>query len=199
VALSLRGLSQAQDISALNFRKGEFTFRSRVAEARGRLTYFGVVISLVVILGLGNFLLGYFNRRAEDRKLTEQMRQIFFSTFPETTQLPAGYELREMRNRIQALQGNGEFSTGSETVVDLLKIISERIPEDVNVEIREMIYDPEKIRLRGRTTSFDTVDRIKTELTGSPAWSSIEVTEAKVSIDQKGVDFTMVINLVKKI
>jgi len=199
VALALRGLSQAQDVSPLNFRKGEFTFRSRIAESRGKLIYFGVVASLVVILGLGNFLLGYLNLRSEERKLTEQMRQIFFSNFPETKQLPAGYELREMRNRIQALQGNGEFSAGSETVVDLLKIISERIPQDVSVEVRELIYDPEKIRLRGRTASFDTVDRIKTDLAGSPAWSSIEVTEAKVSIDQKGVDFTMVISLVKKI
>lgn len=199
LALALRGLSQAQSVSPVNFRKGEFTFRSRIEESRGKLIYFGVVTSLVIILGLVNFLMGYFNLRAEDRKLTDQMRRIFITAFPETKQLPAGYELREMRTRIQAVQGGGEISAGSEPVVDLIKIISERIPKDVELEIRELIYDPEKIRLRGRTSSFDTVDRIKTGLAGFPAWSSLEVTDAKVSIDQKGVDFTMVINLVKKI
>ncbi len=198
LSLALRGLSRSQSVSPVNFRKGEFTFRSRMEESRGKLIYFGLVVSLVIILGLVNFLMGYFNLRAEDRKLTNQMRQVFMSAFPETKQLPAGYELREMRTRIQAVQGNGEFSFGSEPVVDFLKTISERIPKDINLEIRELIYDPEKIRLRGRTASFDTVDRIKTELAGSPTWSSLEVTEAKVSIDQKGVDFTMVINLVKK-
>jgi type II secretory pathway component PulL len=168
-------------------------------ESRGKLIYFGVVASLVIILGLVNFLMGYFNLRAEDRKLTDQMRKVFITTFPETKQLPAGYELREMRTRIQAVQGSGEFSASSEAVVDLLKIISGRIPPDINLEIRELIYDQEKIRLRGRASSFDTVDRIKADLAGSPAWSSLEVTDAKVSIDQKGVDFTMVINLVKKL
>ncbi|MCX5859124.1 MAG: pilus assembly protein PilM [Proteobacteria bacterium] len=199
LALALRGLSQSQSVSPVNFRKGEFTFRSRMEESRGKLIYFGVVASLVIILGLVNFLMGYSNLRAEDRKLTDQMRKVFITAFPETKQLPEGYELREMRTRIQAVQGSGEFSASSEAVVDLLKIISERIPQDVNLEIRELIYDPEKIRLRGRASSFDTVDRIKTDLAGSPAWSSLEVTDAKVSIDQKGVDFTMVINLVKKL
>lgn len=198
VALALRGLSPDHYFPPMNFRKNEFTFRSRIAEARRKLIYFGAMVGLVSLLGLTGFVTGYLNLRSEDRKLTSQMRKAFFTAFPEAKQVPAGYEMREMRSRIQALQGSGDISPGSEPVVDLLKIISERIPRDTSLEIRELIYDPEKIRLRGRTTSFDTVDRIKTELAGSPTWLSIEVTEAKVSIDQKGVDFTMVINLGKK-
>ena len=198
LGVAIRKVAPEEQAVPVNFRKGEFAYRSRIEATRGRLLYLGVMLAVLVVLGLTQFFLRYANLRSEDRALTEQIRGLFFTTFPESKQVPLGYELHEMRNRLKSRPGEGDLLSGSLPVVDLLREISQRIPKEISVDVRELIYDPDKVRIRGRTDSFETIDRIKSELAQFPPFSSIEVTDAKVSIDQQGVDFTILIHFPKE-
>lgn len=196
VGLALRGIDSEEQIRRpVNFRKGEFAYRSRIEAARSRLIQLGAMLALIAVLALARFVSGYFHLRSEDRALTDQIRGLFFTTFPAAKQVPLGYELHEMKTRLTTTGGNGSLGAGSVAVVDMLREISQRVPEGISVDVREFIFDPDKIRVRGRTDSFETVDRIKTELVQFPSFSGIEVTDAKVSVDQQGVDFTLMIHL----
>lgn len=198
LGLAIRKVAPDEQTVPVNFRKGEFAYRSRIEATRSKLMYLGVMLALLVILGFTQFFMRYGNLRSEDRALTEQIRGLFFTTFPDSKQVPLGYELHEMRNRLKSRPGEGDHLSGSLPVIDLLREISQRVPKEITVDVRELIYDPDKVRIRGRTDSFETIDRIKTELAQFPAFSLIEVTDAKVSIDQQGVDFTILIHFPKE-
>ena len=78
-----------------------------------------------------------------------------------------------------------------------LNDISSRLPQDIQVEMRDFQADPGRIRIEGITTSFDAIDRIQAKIQENPRYASVTVSDAKAAVDQKKVIFKLTIQLGK--
>ena len=75
------------------------------------------------------------------------------------------------------------------SILELLKELSQKIPQSVDVRITRMVVDSERVRLSGGTDTFNTVDKIKNELESSPHFSTAKITSAKLNRTGEKVDF----------
>ena len=74
-------------------------------------------------------------------------------------------------------------------MLDLLKDISQRIPESLAVRIVRMVIDLETVRISGSTDTFNTVDKIKNDLESSAFYNSATISSAKLDRTGEKVEF----------
>jgi general secretion pathway protein L len=128
-------------------------------------------------------------RRAE--ALNQEMVRIFRETFPgETAIVDVSLQMRgkisEMQKKV-ALYG----ADSSRSALSVLREISERLPQDLVVDIRELNFTPETVMFEGSTASFDAVNRLAKALEQSPTFGTPQVADAKTSLDGSRVDFRL--------
>jgi len=92
-----------------------------------------------------------------------------------------------MRTHVQDAQGQipGSDKKGHERLVDLLGRISNRIPENVPVDLIRFVYDESILQLIGHTDSFNSVEEIKRRLEG-PNGGFPLVTIVSANLDNTG-------------
>ncbi|MFA5515563.1 MAG: PilN domain-containing protein, partial [Desulfuromonadales bacterium] len=77
------------------------------------------------------------------------------------------------------------------TPLIVLREISGSIPGSVSVDIRDLSYTPDSVRLEGVTTSFDAINQIARSLESSPLFAEAQIADAKMSLDNTRVDFRL--------
>jgi general secretion pathway protein L len=68
------------------------------------------------------------------------------------------------------------------------------MPADIRIEVQDLSYNPEAIRLDGFTVSFDAANQMAKSLEKSPLFEKAQIADAKMSLEGDRVDFR--INLV---
>ena len=76
--------------------------------------------------------------------------------------------------------------------------ISAAVPNKIRIDSEEYTMDPDAVRLRANTDTFESVDAIKQELLGTGFFSDVQVKDAKAGKDGNGVDFRMTMVLAKE-
>jgi general secretion pathway protein L len=190
LGLALRGIRKDRD-AGFNFRKGEFFATKEVQEIRGRLLTFTGLLLAVILLGGLDFYSRLQDRESQFRQVKQEIRKVYLETFPgsqtivdENQQIKTA--VSELKKKVAALGGNVSDEVSP---MDLLKEITDKLPPDVQVEIQDFMIDRGHVRIQGVTSSFDAADRVKKELEGIPYFHKVEITDAKLSADQKKVNF----------
>lgn len=98
----------------------------------------------------------------------------------------------ELRKKVAALGGGAGRGM---TSLDLLNIITEKMPKEVPVNIDDLVMDKTRIKVQGDTDSFENVERFKREFETISFFKKVEVADAKLSADQKRVKFRIIIDL----
>jgi hypothetical protein len=82
------------------------------------------------------------------------------------------------------------------SALDLLTEISARIPEDLDIRFDELNISRRSVRVKVYAKSFESVDRLKEELSREPAFGAIKVA-GDVQKDKRrgGVTFNLNIDL----
>lgn len=174
-----------------NFRIGEFSYRKPLEEIRSSLLIAGAAAGLLIILAVGDIIYRYTDRKKVYNQLQEEVTRA-------CSEIIKGYApdmdcAREMR---KLFSGNSSRLYSSVKVVDMLRELSVRITQNLTVDISEITEEGEKIRLKGKAPTLDTVDKIKTELSRSAYFSNVEVVDSKQDID--GKSFNFIINMILK-
>ncbi|HKK01514.1 MAG TPA: type II secretion system protein GspL [Desulfuromonadales bacterium] len=172
-----------------NFRRGAFALRSEWAALKKRLAATAILLGLAVLVFGTSATLAYRNKAAQARKLEKEMSQIFRTTFPGNTvvvDIPL-----QMTSKINDLKKKGALigMGNAGTALSALREISSHTPTDVTVDVRELNYSADGVRLAGVTSSFDAVNKLARSLQGSPLFQAAQITDAKMSIDGSKVDF----------
>ncbi len=194
--LSVRAVADGR-YSQVNFLKDEFAYRTEIRGIRGKLIYMaialGVILALFVFDGIGR----YRAKKQSYVALRDEVRGVFKDTFPEV-KLNGG-ERQQMRNRILELQRESQalISLGASpvTAIDLIREVTERIPPGIEVDLDGFFFDAEKVRLSGRTDSFESVDRILKALEEFPLFETVSLSNARVNAKDNKVDFRLSISL----
>jgi Tfp pilus assembly protein PilN len=98
-----------------------------------------------------------------------------------------------MRAKIEELKREPLLSSeaGMEgmSLLDLMREITLRIPEDVQVDIRDLTINKGRVAITGETDSFESVDKIKAGLQKFTGFKQVALTHAKVGVKGDKVEF----------
>ncbi|MBW2120874.1 MAG: pilus assembly protein PilM, partial [Deltaproteobacteria bacterium] len=193
------GLRAAADgrFSQVNFLKDEFAFRSEIKGMKGKMVYVGIFLALILALFAYDGLNRYMVKKQRYLELKSEIERVFRETFPGMKQIRGGSQYMrsktlELRKESRALLSLGGLPA---TALDLIRGVTEKAPAGVDVEIDTFSFDAEKIRLSGRTDSFESVDRIVKALQGFGLFEKISLSNAKVNVKDNKVDFRLSISL----
>lgn len=190
LTLARRAMATGRD-KAFNFRRGAFALRSEWAALKRGLVAAGVLLVLSLLAFGGAAWLRYAGKAAQADALQQQMKQAFQQTFPGTP-VVADVPL-QMRSKIAELQKKGRLLGVDRSAAALAVVteISRALPAEVKVDVRELSYEAEAVRLEGHTTSFDAINQLAKALEQSPLFKEARIADAKTSIDGKRVDFRL--------
>lgn len=176
----------------VNFRKGEFAFRAADEGARRRRRTIFAAASVAAVLLAANISVKYFIVRSGYGKLDREIKEIYRQTFPDAR--PPGDPVREMRDRLfDAKKKFGALGSGM-SALDIMKTVTDGIPKEVRVAFTDFLLEGDRLRLQGEALSFESVDRIKSELGKSPLFADVAVQDTRMGVDNK-VKFRVEIRL----
>ncbi len=192
-ALAL-GLRSVKEKNAFNLRKGGLEHKLFLRTPNLSKTRIAIATAVLTVLIFSYLTFDFFSLKLENRRLNTRIDTVFSDTIPAVTRIedPVG-QLQAEVNRMRYSEGRG-IGNGYE-ILDLLTEISKRIPATNRVRLTQMVVDDRGIRLKGKTDSFNAVDRIKQELDQSPLFQSVTFTSANLATKGEGIRFDLKIQL----
>jgi general secretion pathway protein L len=198
LGLALREVAPS-DAVGVNFRQGEFAYHRGQDELRRAFWRTGALAALVVVLAMTNMYMQYEQLVSRLGLVEGQIRNVFSATLPDVqritdarAQLQA--EIEAAQNRLKILAGLAPANGA--TAVDVMRTIAAAVPESVTVDVDEYIMEPESVRIRAKTASFEAADTIKQQLINTHYFGDVQVKDVKSMPDGK-VDFRLVLTLSK--
>ncbi len=195
--LSLRAVADGR-YSQVNFLKDEFAYRTEIRGMKRKVVYMAVFLGIVLALFTFDGVNRYLGKKQRYVELQGEIQRVFKETFPDVKQIRGG-ERQRMNSRILDLQGDSQalISLGGSpvTALDLIREVTERTPAGVEVDIDAFSLDAERLRLSGRTDSFESVDRVLKALQGFDLFENVTLSNAKVDVKDNKVDFRLSISL----
>jgi len=173
-----------------NLRKEEFAPRSGITP--GRMAFYAAAV--VFILALLTFNLQYkvSVREGHERELAKKMEEVFRSTFPGTTTILKGREFAQMRQKMESEMSEsrwfGDISTEG-IVLNVLEAVSRSLVEFPDVRIENFSMEGKEIRLDGRASSFEIVDRLEKKFDSQGVFNSVKLVGAKMDRNARTVTF----------
>jgi general secretion pathway protein L len=198
IGLALREVAPANAIG-VNFRRGEFTFHRSQQELQRALRGVAALGALVVALTVGDLYMDYRQLATRAAQLDQQVQMVFRDTLPDVRATNPAVQLQDevaaLSDRVALLNDIVPVSTS--TSVDVLRAVSSAVPTKIRIDSEEYSMDPDQVRLRGNTESYESVDAIRQELINTGFFSDVVVKEAKVAKGGDGVNFRMNLDISK--
>lgn len=155
----------------VNFRRGEFAYKKDIEELGGSFKKIGVMAAGVVLIGLVYFLISYFTLSSQVETMNKNVSKLVKTS---VTDLPKK-GLKSTKDAISMLQGRissmnerlknvqGESSLSA---LQILRMVSAGMPprEELVVDIDDINISPARVRLEGRTGSYEAVDKVKSSM-----------------------------------
>lgn len=191
LALALRGTFQAR--TRMNFRQDDLAWRRDLrATLGGELAWTGrlaAAAGVLLALSIGTSLV------VQSRRASELERRIsgeYAATFPGRP-VP-GNVMAGLREAVKSTHERADFLGvygNHASALDLLGEISAAVPTELDVVFEEVGIDPNVVRIRGYSKSFEAVERLKTELAKLPGFSQVQVSEIQTDARRGGKSFSV--------
>ena len=174
------GLALSEQV---NFRKGEFAYRMADVGTRKRKRSLMIAGAFAVVFAAANMGVKYYLVESSYGKLDREIKEIYRQTFPESK--TAADPVRQLRTRLdEAKQKFGVLGSGS-SALDAMKAVTEGIPKEVRVSFQEFILEGDRLKLQGEAASFESVDKMKSELQKAEPFAEVQVADTRMGVDNK--------------
>lgn len=180
----------------VNFRKGPFAVSQFWQENRKSLITPAVIGLLILLLAGYRSIVAIQGYQSRLDSINRQITQTFKGALPEVQRIVQ--PVHQMRVKLEEMkQETPQFAQSSlhHRAVDMLRAISERIADEVNVVLNQLVIGPEAILLSGDADSFNTVNMIQQRLDQDPAFKSVSISSANQQKSGNRVNFKMRIQL----
>jgi general secretion pathway protein L len=196
LGLGLRGVGNGS-FSQVNFRRDEFTFRSEVKEIKGKILYAGILMLTLLLLVSFDFYLKLNMKQGHYEDLNGEIRRVFTSTFPEIKNIVN--EVKQMKVKVEELKSEplllSEVGVEGMSVLDLMREVTLRIPDEVPVDVRDLVISKGRVAITGETDSFESIDKIKGGLQKFTGFKQVGLSHAKVGTKGDKVEFKFSISM----
>ncbi|MEJ2033066.1 MAG: GspL/Epsl periplasmic domain-containing protein, partial [Deltaproteobacteria bacterium] len=187
-ALAMRAAAPGRT-RRFNFLQGDLAPKNEWAVFRRQLIVLAVLLAIPGILFATGAYLNYTHQQQRAEFLRKETVAVFSRTFPDVHTIvdaPA-----QMRSKLAELQKKTRLlGLGREqSALAVLREVSARTPPEIKVDIRELIWDGDQVRLEGATSTFDAVNRLSQSYQASPLFDQVQIADAKMSVDSGRIDF----------
>lgn len=190
VAIAL-GAKVAKNNRSFNFRRGQYALKGEWANLKKRLVLLATIFAMAVSIMAGSMALKYADKNSRLNQIQREMTSIYRALLPEATTI-VDVPL-QMKSAIRELQEKGNLVSGNQaSVLAVLNEVS-RLPELVTVEFQEFSFGEAELKLSGHAASFEAVNKMAEALGASPLFATIQVSDAKMSLDGSRIDFRLLI------
>lgn len=185
LSLAYRGV-RGSGIRDIQFRRGEFAYKGEVKEYVGLVKQVGVLLGIVLFFALGSFIVSYSALKGRVKNATAQVSSLASQALPDLPKKSLGNStaiLSSLTGKISEAQEKKK-KIDEETVLsvlDVLREFSSVLPprEALKLDVDDFTVAARRIRLQGRTTSFEAVDQIKTALSKSKMFKNVATENVK--------------------
>jgi len=163
LALALRGTPRAT--TSLNLRQDDFARRLDFSRYRREFGTTGVLAAVVAGLALVSFSTGAVLESRRASQVEQRIETLYQEAFPGQAVPPN--PVAAMREAVREAEDRAEFLgvyRGNLSALDVLTVISQRVPDDLDVVFEELSIDKQTIRIRVFAKSFEAADRLGAEL-----------------------------------
>jgi general secretion pathway protein L len=200
LGLALREVSPTNTLG-VNFRRGEFTFHRAQQELRQAVRGVVILALIVVALTLVDMGMKRYQLGQQAAAVDEQIQKVFSAALPDlghvaNPKAALHDETEALRQRVNLL--SDVVPVSSSTSIDILRAASSAVPNKIRIDCEEYSMDPNEVRVRCNTETYDSVDTIKEELLKTGYFSEVEVKDAKTG-KSGGVDFRITLKLNKDV
>ena len=188
------------DALGVNFRQGEFAYHRGADELRRAVWRTGTLAAVMLALMITNTFMGYGQIERRLELLNAEIRHVFTQTLPDVRRV-SDDPLSQLQAEIDAAQKRAQLLAGvvppaGATAIDVARTISGAIPESLKIDIDEYVMDPEGVRIKAKTDSFETADAVKQGLLNTRYFGDVQVKDVKAAQDGR-VDFRILLSLSK--
>jgi len=194
LGLALREVAPANTLG-LNFRRAEFSYHRGQEEVRRALGRVAALAVILIVLAVVNVFFSYQLQVSRLAAIDSQIRYVFQKTLPDERPVEPRAQLQAEVDRLEQkvkLLG-GIVSLSGAAAIDVMRSISTALPANLKLDIDEYNFDPDGVRIRGKTDEFETVDKIKQNLISVPYFKDVQVKDVKAAPDGKGVSFRLIL------
>ncbi|HUU39447.1 MAG TPA: pilus assembly protein PilM [Desulfatiglandales bacterium] len=189
LALALRDNKKGP---GFNFRQDEFEVEKKYFRFKKTIIKVGVLLLIILSLLIADLGVDYYSLKKRYKILGNQITEIFRQTLPDIKTIVD--PVQQMRVKINEMQTSNLSLPGigaDHKVLDLLRDISMRIPESLDMKIMMMSIDPEIVQIKGVTDTFNTVDNVKKGLESSEYFSDVTISSANLGRSGNQVEFEL--------
>ena len=194
-ALAL-ALAEIEGVECLNFHRSQFPGKKIVSRYRTPLIRTAALAAAVLLLMFASVLIQSYLQQRRIAALDQQIAAVFSETFPEVKKPADPYQ--QMQIGLQELKKNaalpGEALPAARSI-DILKHISDSVPEDIKVVFERLVLGPESILISGSTAAFNSVDEIKGHLERVAGFKRVTISSANTDRSGKEVNFQLKVDL----
>jgi Tfp pilus assembly protein PilN len=194
-ALAL-AMAEIEGMESLNFHRGQFPGKKLIFRFKDNLVRTGVLAAAVVLLMFASVITQSYMSNRRLTALDGQMTAIFKESFPEVKKISD--PLQQMKIKLQELKKASALagdSTASFKSIDLLKSISENIPDELTVVFDRMVIGSDNILISGSAGAFNTVDDIKGRLERIAGFKKVTINSANTDRSGKEINFQIKVDL----
>lgn len=179
----------------LNFRTGPFTLKSEWATIKKHLYTGTALLVTALIITAATAIRSYQHKTNVAESYRKQMTQVFRQTLPNTraiVNIPM-----QLQTAVQQLQSTSAQMgiDKSTSALSVLREFSAHTPEDLKVDIKSFKLEEVTLVVDGETNSFDSINRLTSELQKSVIFTKVDIADAKTTITGQSVTFRLQISI----
>jgi general secretion pathway protein L len=196
IALALRATAQA--VTRMNFRQGEFAYRTDLRQMFGRDMRPTAILAAALIVLLGATAITGITLDSRRAGILEaQVEETYLDVFP-GEEAPSN-PIAAMRDAGVRARDRADFLGvygGNRSALDLLGELSRRVPPDLEVKFEEVSIDRRVVRIKVFARTFEATDRLTSQLGASDPFQEAKIDgEVKASRKRDGYTFNVTIPL----
>ena len=179
-------------IEELNLRKGEFAYRLEDLGSRKRRNTLIIAGAFALLFFIVNMGVKYYLIQSSYSRLDKEIKELYRQTFPNAKVAPD--PLRQLRTSVEESRKKfGALGSGTSTL-DVMKAVTEGVPPEVRVTFQDFLLEGDRLKLAGEVSSFESVDKLKAELSKAQPFAEVLVQDTRMGVENK-VKFRLEIKL----
>jgi len=198
LALALRGSSAA--VTRSDFRQGEFRYTADFSALGRELTRATALFGVLLLLWPISQAMELWSVHLRLGRIQDRVGELYVEALPGTA-VPAD-PMGALQSRLQETEelANHLGVTGAgASPLELLREVSARIPPDLDIALEEVRLERYSIRARGLAPDFNSVDRMREELSKVPLFRQVAVSNVGSVRQQEGKRFELTIELERQL
>ena len=173
-----------------NLRRDEFEIQKRSFFRSKIFKKTAIWLLLIAILWGVDIGVDIYFLKQRTVALDSRIQMLFKQTFPHINRIVDPVKQAQIEiNQLKRVSTPGQMAGMSNRALDLLLEISERLPETMDLKVKRLVIDPNSVRIKGDTDTYNTVDRVKQGLEKSSLFKTTTISSANLDRGKNRVLF----------